>query len=147
MPLNTNTKNRILRSLVGKDSAFGGTVYLGLSSTTPNAEGENITEPIGNGYERVLVGSYSQIGTQKFGDVSNDSISNSEIIYFPESTGSWGDTLTHFVLFNSKTGTGSSSVLAFGELTKGDVSAHVTVSAANTVVLFRKGELTVKYSD
>lgn len=142
MPLNTYTKNKILKSLVGKDSAFGSSVYLGLSSTTPNAEGGNITEPIGNGYERVLVGSYSQSGTQKFGDVSNDSITNNEIIYFPESTGSWGNTLTHFVLFNSKTGTGDSSVLAFGELT-----TPVTVSAANAVVLFRKGELKVTYSD
>ena len=142
MPLNTNTKNRILRSLVGKDSALGSSVYLGLSSTTPNAEGGNITEPIGNGYERVLVGSYSQSGTQKFGDVSNDSITNNEIIYFPESTGSWGNTLTHFVLFTTKTGAGDSYVLAFGELT-----TPVTVSAASTVVLFRKGELTVTYSD
>ena len=142
MPLNTYTKNRILRGLVGKDSALGSTVYLGLSSTTPNAEGGNITEPIGNGYERVLIGSYSQSGTQKFGDVSNDSITNNEIIYFPESTGSWGNTLTHFVLFTTKTGTGDSYVLAFGELT-----TPVTVSAANAVVLFRKGELTVTYSD
>ena len=142
MPLNTYTKNKILKSLVGKDSALGSSVYLGLSSTTPNAEGGNITEPIGNGYERVLVGSYSQSGTQKFGDVSNDSITNNEIIYFPESTGSWGNTLTHFVLFTTKTGTGDSYVLAFGELT-----TPVTVSAANAVVLFRKGELTVTYSD
>ena len=142
MPLNTYTKNRILRGLVGKDSALGSSVYLGLSSTTPNAEGGNITEPIGNGYERVLIGSYSQSGTQKFGDVSNDSITNNEIIYFPESTGSWGNTLTHFVLFTTKTGTGDSYVLAFGELT-----TPVTVSAANAVVLFRKGELTVTYSD
>ena len=142
MPLNTYTKNKILKSLVGKDSALGSTVYLGLSSTTPNAEGGNITEPIGNGYERVLVGSYSQSGTQKFGDVSNDSITNNEIIYFPESTGSWGNTLTHFVLFTNKTGTGDSYVLAFGELT-----TPVTVSAANAVVLFRKGELKVTYSD
>lgn len=142
MPLNTNTKNRILRSLVGKDNAFGGAVYLGLSSTAPNADGGNITEPIGNGYERVLVGSYSQNETQKFGDISNDSITNDEIIYFPESTGSWNNTLTHFVLFTTKTGTGNSYVLAFGELT-----TPVTVSEANTVVLFRKGELTVKYLD
>lgn len=142
MPLNTNTKNKILRGLVGKDNAFGGNVYLGLSSTTPNAEGGNITEPIGNGYERVLVGIYSQSGTQKFGDVSNDSITNNEIIYFPESTGSWGNTLTHFVLFTDKTSTGDSYVLAFGELT-----TPIIVSATNTVVLFRKGELKVTYSE
>jgi hypothetical protein len=142
MPLNTNTKNKILRSLVGKDSAFGGSIYLGLSSTTPNAAGGNITEPTGNGYERVLIGTYSQSGTQKFGDVSNDSITNNEIIYFPESTGSWGNILTHFVLFTNKTSTGDSYVLAFGELT-----TPITVSAADTVVLFRKGELTVTYSD
>lgn len=145
MPLTTNIKNRILKSLVAKDTCFGSSVYLGLSSTEPTAAGTNITEPSGNGYARVLVGNTSQTLTSLFGDPSNGTITNKDIIYFPEATGSWGDTLTHYVLYTSATGTGSSYVLAYGQLKNNGVASPITVSQEGTVVMFRAGAFEINY--
>lgn len=149
MPLTTNTKNTILKSLVGKNQGMASAVYLGLSSTTPTVDGENITEPVANrGYARVLVGSYSSSYTQLFGNPTNGSITNDATIYFPEATDSWGDPLTHFVLFSSATDTSPSSVLGYGELRNenGDVSP-ISVLTAKTVVMFRVGTLSISYSE
>lgn len=147
MPLSTNLRNRILNAIVGRDSAFGSTVYLGLSSTPLNEDGSGITEPSGNGYTRVLVGSYSQSYTQKFTAAANGAVTNAEDIYFPESTGGWGEPLTHFFLSTSKTGTSASSILAFDVLQADGVAAPVTVTTEKTVVMFRKGQLIIKYTD
>jgi hypothetical protein len=148
MPLTSQTKNRILEGLVGNDNLFGGSIYVGLSSTAPNSDGTNITEPPSNeetGYKRVLIGSSSTL-TQKFGDPENFVITNKEEIYFPESKGSWG-TLTHFVLYNSATGTSASNILAFEELKDGGVASPITVSGEKVVVMFRPGKLTVTLSN
>jgi hypothetical protein len=138
-------KTQILESIVGRKGLFGERVYLGLSSTAPNPNGTNITEPSGGGYGRVLVGLSTVSLTHKFGDVANDEISNAVEIYFPESTGSWGPALTHFVFFNSDTSKEASSVIAYGELTDDGVATPVTVSAEKTVVMFRPGKLVVKF--
>lgn len=145
--LTTNIKTKILNSIVGRDSLFGSKVYLGLSSTTPNPDGTNITEPSGGGYGRVLVGLAGTSVTYKFGTVGDDEISNEVEIYFPESTGSWGAPLTHFVFYSSDTSTAASSVIAFGQLTDEGVATPVTVSVEKTVVMFRPGKLVVKFTD
>lgn len=145
--LTTIYKTKILESIVGRNNLFGDRVYLGLSSTAPNADGTNITEPSGGGYGRVLVGLRGTSETYKFGAVDNDTISNSVEIYFPESTGSWGAALTHFVFYTSPTATAASSVIAYGELTDNGVATPVTVSMEKTVVMFRPGKLVVKFID
>ena len=145
--LTTIRKTAILESIVGKGNLFGSRVYLGLSSTAPKTDGTNITEPSGGGYGRVLVGLTGTSETQKFGTVANDAISNATELYFPESTGSWGAALTHFVFFTSATGKEASSVIAYGELTDNGVATPVTVSAEKTVVMFRPGKLVVKFTE
>ena len=134
--------NKILTLLVGKTSRIAlssdnyFSVYVGLSTTEPNADGTNVTEPVGNGYARVLLGNTSQALTQKMGEVSNGHVENNEIIYFPEATGSWG-TITHFCIFNSAS---SGNLLAFGALSTS------ILPVANTIPIVRIGELDLSLS-
>lgn len=67
--------------------------YAGLSTTAPNISGGNITEPVGNGYSRVKITSFSSS--------TNGKVSNTNVIEFPQSSGSWG-TITHCVLFDGE---------------------------------------------
>lgn len=143
MPITTIAKNTILEGLVGRDDAHGGSVYIGLSSTAPNVDGANVTEPDGRGYARVLIGAHSQSGTQKFGPASGE-IKNKDFIYFPESTGSWGDPLTHFVLFKKETG---GDVLGYGLLETDGIATPITVGAEKTVVMFRPNTLVIRVED
>lgn len=144
MPTTTYTKNNILNGLVGRNNSIAYSVYVGLSSTAPSADGTNVTEPTGGGYERVLVGTYNQSGTFKFGAPENDEIKNSDFIYFPESSGSWGDTLTHFVLYSAETG---GNLLAYGLLQSGGTATPITVDTEKTVVMFRPGTLVISVAD
>ena len=144
MPITTNTKNTILNGLVGRNNSIAYSVYVGLSSTAPNADGTNVTEPTGGGYARVLVGTNNQSGTYKFGAPENDEIKNSDFIYFPESTGSWGDTLTHFVLYSAETG---GNLLGYGLLEANGEATPITVDTENTVVMFRPETLVISVAD
>lgn len=87
----TSKANSILNDLFQKD------YYIGLSTTTPNSTGGNVSEPSSSmGYKRVQL---SVMGT-----ASNAQIQNTDIIFFPESTGDWG-TITHFFVSSSSTST------------------------------------------
>lgn len=65
--------------------------YIGLSTTKPTQDGTNINEPTGNGYSRVKVETLSAS--------NNGKVVNSNVIEFPQSSGSWG-TVTHCVLYD-----------------------------------------------
>lgn len=121
--------DRILAELCGKYNYMS--VYIGLSRTEPTVDGTNILEPSGNGYERVVLGSSSQV--QHMGNVTDGSVTNNSIIHFPEATGEWG-VCTHFCLFDAKT---NGNLLAYGELTQ------AIAPTINTVPLVRVGELTI----
>jgi len=80
--------------------------YIGLSSTTPNMEGNNVNEPSGDaGYKRVKLTNLSE--------PSSGVVTNQEAINFDESTSSWG-TITHFVIYDTESG---GHLLMYGELT------------------------------
>lgn len=129
--------NALLNCLCGRaDNYSYPTVYVGLSTTTPNRYGGNITEPTGNGYSRVLLGQSRQAQTQKMAAAANGQTANTEIIYFPEATGSWG-TCTHFCLFNAAE---EGTCIAYGALT--DEIAPVN----ETVPIIRVGDLTMAMS-
>ncbi len=151
MALTNTYRNKIVDSLTARQTGLISnstySVYIGLSSTAPNADGTGVTEPTGNGYGRTLIGTQNQTSTYMFPAASDGQAANSKIIYFPEATGSWGPQLTHFVLFNSETSTQASAVLAYAKLTHDGEDAPISVTAANTVVLFRAGELVIKYVD
>lgn len=150
MALTNSYRNKIVNSLTARGSdltSSGTSVYIGLSSTPPNPDGTGITEPVGNGYGRALIGTYNQSSTYLFGAAVDGEAVNEKYIYFPEATGSWGAQLTHFVLFTNQTSSSSQYVLAYAKLTNNGEDAPITVTAANTVVLFRPGDLVIKYVD
>lgn len=93
--------------------ALGVDIWVGLSTTTPAADGTNVTEPSGNGYARSLLGSYGQAATLKMGAASAGASTNTAIIFFPKATGNWGE-CTYFLIYDDPT---AGNLLAFGVLT------------------------------
>lgn len=129
--------NALLNCITGRSTSYSySTVYVGLSTSAPNRYGGNITEPEGNGYARVLLGTATQSSTQKMKAAETGATANSDIIYFPEATGAWG-TCTHFCLFNAAE---KGTCIAYGALT--DEIAPVN----ETVPIIRVGDLTMAIS-
>lgn len=100
--------------------------YIGLSTTDPGVNGTAFTEPdVSTGYKRRKL--------DMMNSPSNGQISNGDIIFFPESLGSWGQ-ITHF--FITTTLTGSAAIF----------SAPLTEAKtipAGYVPIFREGALVV----
>lgn len=113
MGLTTYAKNQLMSLLVGRTYyTFGGNMYLGLSTTEPNESGQGVTEPVGNGYERVLIGSYGSSATYKMSDPVDGVSTNSSAILFPRAKADWG-TITHVVFYTQATG---GSLIGFSKL-------------------------------
>lgn len=134
----SNSMTIILNQLCGKTtSSMASSAYLALSQTAPTAEGGGVTEPVGNGYQRALLGESS--GTKHMGTPEYDAtagkttISNTSEIHFNEATGSWG-TLTHFAIYGSKTG---GTPLYVGQL-----NTSLT-PVENNVVIIKVGDLRI----
>ena len=136
--LTYNGANSLLNMLCGRTQNYSyPNVYVGLSTTAPDRGGSGYTEPSSAaGYSRVLLGTYNQAATQKMGAANLGASSNTDIIYFPEATGSWG-TCTHFLIFSAAT---DGVLIAYGALT--DEIAPV----AGTVPIIRVGDLTMAIS-
>lgn len=103
--LTDHSANIILNNLTGRSSTSNlssGLVYVGLSTTPPNKDGTGYTEPVDNGYSRVLLGMHNQALTQKMSAANESETTNIDIVHFPEATGGWG-TCTHFLIFNNAT--------------------------------------------
>ena len=103
-------------------------LWVGLSTTTPNENGGNFSEPSASEYSRV-----------KFGDTFDTSVkaqvSNGRgILFYNETLGSWGK-ITHFGLFSTKSG---GTPIFWGALT-----TPVSINAANYVPIFRAGALKI----
>lgn len=91
MPIVRSKANTILSDL------FQSTFYIGLSTTEPTATGGSISEPTSDtGYKRMPL-------KDVMSSASDGQIQNNEIIFFPESKKTWG-TVTHFVIYNGKSG-------------------------------------------
>ena len=86
------------------DSGVPNTLYVGLSSTTPAADGTNVTEPVGNGYARESI---------TVGAAASQVRSNTNAFQFAASGGDWGS-MTHSLFFAALTG---GTALAFDDLT------------------------------
>lgn len=135
MAFTEKCSKHLLQELIGqKQYGALSTCYLALSTTPPNAAGGNFTEPAGSsGYARTLVGTSNSNSTWLMSEPSGGTTSNIDIIFFPEATASWG-TITHFGLFDAKTG---GNLMVYGQLT-----TPVTVPA-NYVPLFRAGNFSM----
>lgn len=119
MPLSNSVKAGIINCLNGKAQGFNassnGVVYVGLSTTTPSADGTGITEPSDTNYKRVLLGMPAQSGTQKMSSAtsSTPTSENTEPILFDKALTDWG-TITHVVFFSAQT---SGTFLGWSALT------------------------------
>lgn len=137
MPFTPFATNKMLDEALGRTSSLDfGSVYLGLSTTTPTISGNTvtgITEPSGNGYARKLVGNYQQSLTVMFSAASEGQITNDKQIQFDMATGSWG-TCTHAVLFD-----GTGNAIAFGLLVDGDNDPAPITPVANSVPVIVAG--------
>lgn len=99
-------RNKIMDDMYG---AVENQFWVGLSSSAPTDAGGNVTEPVGNGYSRVQIPTFTQ--------AVNGTVKNASDIVFPISTGTWfpADSLaTHWVVFD---GSGANAhVLSSGTL-------------------------------
>lgn len=108
-----------------KTPAIPDQYYIGLSSTSPSADGLNVTEPATGGYQRVQLTGLSE--------PTAGVVTNPTSISFPESTQSWG-TVSYFVIFDAAT---EGNLLMYGELEEAR-----TVEAA-TIMTLRANSLTL----
>lgn len=126
--LTTPVKKYILAKLGGGLSTTGSMYlengyYLGLSNTTPNADGSNFTEPSGSsGYQRIKIRSdssssgpvYPFVWTSTSGTGAYTQVQNQYEIHFNVATANWGDPITHVGIF-----TQSGQLMAYGHLIDG----------------------------
>lgn len=122
--------NKIMDTMYTQESNF----YVGLSSTLPNADGTNITEPNGNGYARVLVTGFSA--------PNNGVVKNTDALVFPKSSGVWFESTAkakYWLLFD---GNGTTANL----LSSGELDEPKTVES-NTVITIEAETLSVTLAD
>ncbi len=89
-----------------EEPAIPAKYYLGLSTTAPDLDGQNVTEPATDaGYARVELTTLSA--------PTDGLVTNQQAVNFEESTNNWG-TVTHFVIFDAaEANTGN--LLMYGE--------------------------------
>lgn len=151
--LSIGLRNKILQLITAKSERIDGTgfCYLGLSSTAPNADGSNFTEPSASSYARVQLNVNEAMEyTDKWGTVANGIVTNADEITTHEcqEEDGWG-ILTHFGIFDRETG---GTPIAFDLLTDPDgepdengiYPAKALEITKNKVAVFRKGTLQLK---
>lgn len=87
MPFSNTARDTML-------GAIPGTLYIGLSTSTPTVTGTNVTEPVGNGYARIAI---------TVGAASGQNRANTNAFQFAASGGDWG-TVTHSVYYTASSG-------------------------------------------
>lgn len=138
----TRTKaNSLLEQLIKTISGSTTTYhYIGLSTTTPNGDGSNFTEPVipadavdddGN---KITVNEYQRVSLSGvMGSAANAIIKNNAIIFFNEAEHyGWG-TITHFGIFTARTG---GTPIFWGEVPE-------TTIPKNYIPIFRAGKLQI----
>jgi hypothetical protein len=103
-------EDAVLDHVVGKAAYTSPTVYIGLSSTTPNEDGTGITENVGGSYARVTT------GAADWNSAATGATSNANAITFAQASADWvsGADLTYLVAFDAIT---SGNELFYGLLT------------------------------
>lgn len=126
-------KNIIMGNVFGTSTGttLPTTYYIGLSSTAPNADGGNVTEPsgVGSGYTRVQLTSLTA--------PADGVINNSTAINFPESTSNWfpaSAPAQYYVIYDSKN---EGNLLMYNQLTSSRIIETNTIATikANSLYL------------
>lgn len=129
--------NQILNLLGGRLSSINyGTIEIGLSYTTPTLEGTGYTEPSpSTGYQRMLLGAYTQSLSQLLDPASNSEIKNgTKNIFFPKAIINYDSPITHFLIFSGNT------LLAYGPL------VTPVLPVANSVPLIEPNNLVIDFT-
>lgn len=109
MPLSTYARNGLIGHITGEAALAKPTMYVALSTTAPNSDGSNVTEPTGGAYARVNT-------TGDWGTPASGSITNTAAINFPTATADWtgGAAQAYAVLYDAVTG---GNMLGYGAFT------------------------------
>ncbi len=127
MSISTFASNKVLDKLFGNTTlSQPTTLYFGISTTTPSADGTGVTEPASGAYARVAV---TNSDKTNWTVAASGSLSNATAITWPESTASWG-TGTYIVLYDA---------LTSGNLWFYDVLTPSRAIAINTTVYLAAG--------
>ena len=127
--------NKILDKTFGASAFTPPTSYwVGLSTTTLNADGTGATEPVANGYARVQV---TNTDKTNWTSAASGALTNATAVTFPESSGSWG-TITTVVLYDAQT---TGNAYFFDTLTPS------RAVAASTTVVFAIGAITISMTN
>lgn len=142
------SSNRILQCMFGKASGLvlAQNCYLALSSTKPNKDGTNVTEPSGNGYARKLIGSYGQAASQYMGTPANGAITNDKEIHFDVATGPWG-TLSWAAVYDQATNGNMLAAGQIGEIVSGEWQPKTISPIADSVVVLKVNSLNFSITD
>ena len=105
MPFNDSYANQILNFAFAKVYQLTppSTVYIGLSSNNPEADGGTFTELSGNGYHRVLVSVRNETYPNVINSATDRYIVNTKQVNWTKATGDWIDA-KGFGLFSAETG-------------------------------------------
>lgn len=111
------------------------TVFVGLSTTTPGADGSNVTEPAAaTGYTRFAIpNDTSHFHAAPGQPPTGERQSNTLIVQFPVATLDWG-LITYVVLYDSASG---GAFLGFGQLAlpQNVVGGDIFQIAADTLTI------------
>src|SRR4029079_18633946 len=88
MGLVDSDANALLDLVLGTPGLLPATVYIGLMTTVPNANGSGVSEPSGFGYARVAVLNNSTQWTNAVGPIKKHA---NDIVFPAASGGGWGD--------------------------------------------------------
>ena len=105
MPFNDSYANNILNYAFAKVQTLTAptSVYIGLSSNDPEADGGAFTELSGNGYNRVLIALKGETYPNVISSATNREVQNTKQINWTKATGDWMDA-KGFGLFSAETG-------------------------------------------
>ena len=130
--------NKILDTMCGVSDSFSipDTVYLGLSSTEPDASTGDVTgEPTEASYARIAIGGLNK--NSKFGSANYGKITNKEEIQFKTARTAWGQ-MYYFFLSAGAT-PGINNAFLWGDIKDGE---GVFVGEL-TVPTFYEGDLVI----
>ena len=119
------------------DATFGSgtpaTLYLAVSTTTPNKDGTGFTEPVGNGYARVAITNNTTNFPAATTVGGQGQIQIATVQTFPTATGDWGS-CTYVGVFDAPTG-GNLRWMAQMSVAKSPTSGDALQFAANTLTV------------
>lgn len=145
MPFSTSYANDILNYTFAKTTALNApaSVYIGLSTNDPEADGGAFTELSGNAYARVLISQRGATYPALIGSAASRAISNTAQINWNKASSDW-PRVKGFGLFSSASG-GSPFFYGKLELTEEEESAGGILCEAGAVMLFDPNSLKISF--